>query len=199
MKRAVIGPKPRASRWRGLVTEAAHPGSAELDRLGVPRVVALMQSEDRRVLSALRTARPQIVRAAMALRDFLLAAETVFCSCRDSGRLAVIEAAELPPKVRPGTAAVPAFSPRAGGGFPLREGAEDAHRRGRPRVARPGRENLVIAFRSAVTPVVHGLWPAPERAAPHRASLRQPFARSARARLHRRALIGPAVVADRTL
>ena len=55
--------------WRKLKTEGVHPKSVRLDRLGVERVVALLQTEDRRVLEALRRARPAIVRAAKTFRD----------------------------------------------------------------------------------------------------------------------------------
>jgi len=149
----------RKSRWRRLATEASHPGSAELDRLGVPRVVALMQSEDRRVLSALRAARPEIIRAARALRDVYLAGgDCLLFGAGTSGRLAVIEAAELPPTFGTEPRRVRAFI--AGGPpavFRSREGAEDARAEGARRAARARPGDLVIGVSaSAVTPFVRG-------------------------------------------
>ena len=149
----------RPSRWRRLPTEAAHSGSADLDRLGVARVVALMQSEDRRVLQALRAARRQIVRAATALRDVYLAGgNCLLFGAGTSGRLAVIEAAELPPTFGTEPRRVRAFI--AGGPaavFRSREGAEDALAEGARRGARARPGDLVIGVSaSAVTPFVRG-------------------------------------------
>ncbi len=86
---------PRRSRWRRLTTESTNPKSAKLDRLGIARVVALMQSEDRRVLAALRGARPEIVRAAEAFAATFRSGGTCFLfGAGTSGRLAILEAAE---------------------------------------------------------------------------------------------------------
>ncbi len=46
--------------------------------MGPSRIVALMQSEDRRLLPALRAARPAIARAAQWLRDSYLAGEAAW-------------------------------------------------------------------------------------------------------------------------
>jgi N-acetylmuramic acid 6-phosphate etherase len=150
---------PRRSPWRRLPTEAVHPRSADLDRLGVTRIVALMQSEDRSVTAALRSARPEIVRAATALRDvYLSGGNCLLFGAGTSGRLAVLEAAELPPTFGTEPRRVRAFI--AGGPaavFRSREGAEDARAEGarRGERARPG--DLVIGVSaSAVTPFVRG-------------------------------------------
>lgn len=118
-----------------------------------------MQSEDRRVLAALRAARPEIVRAATALRDVYLAGGAcLLFGAGTSGRLAVLEAAELPPTFGTEPRRVRAFM--AGGSaavFRSREGAEDALAEGARRgaAARPG--DLVIGVSaSAVTPFVRG-------------------------------------------
>ena len=60
---------PRRRAWRRLPTERINPRSARLDRIGAAGVVALMQAEDARVLRALSSARPAIVRAAEAFRQ----------------------------------------------------------------------------------------------------------------------------------
>ena len=57
-----------------------------------------MQSEDRRVLAAARGARPAIVEAAEACAEtFRTGGVCYLFGAGTSGRLAVIEAAELPP------------------------------------------------------------------------------------------------------
>lgn len=149
----------KASRWQVLSTERVHPKSARLDRLGVERVVALLQTEDRRVLAALRKARPAIVRAATIFRDTYLAGGTcLLFGAGTSGRLAVLEAAELPPTF--GTDPRRVVAVIAGGRsavFRAREGAEDRADEGvrGGAEARPG--DLVIGVSaSSVTAFVRG-------------------------------------------
>jgi N-acetylmuramic acid 6-phosphate etherase len=145
--------------WRKLNTERVHPKSARLDSLGVERVVALLQAEDRRVLEALRRARPAIVRAAEAFRDTYLAGrKCLLFGAGTSGRLAVLEAAELPPTF--GTDPRRVVAVIAGGRsavFRAREGAEDRGDEGARGAARARPGDLVIGVSaSSVTPFVRG-------------------------------------------
>ncbi len=145
--------------WRGLSTEAANPRSRQLDRLGVARIVSLMQSEDRRVLQALRAARREIARAAEALRETFVAGKTcLLFGAGTSGRLAVLEAAELPPTFGTDPRRVRAvIAGGRGAVFRAREGAEDRLAEGARAAdcARPG--DLVIGVSaSSVTPFVRG-------------------------------------------
>jgi N-acetylmuramic acid 6-phosphate etherase len=145
--------------WRSLATEAANRRSRDLDRLGIPGVVALMQSEDLAMVRAVAKARPEIVLAAGLLRDAYAAGKTcVLFGAGTSGRLAVIEAAELPPtfgtdarRVR----AVIAGGPRAV--FRAKEGAEDREDDGARAAARLREGDLAIGVSaSSVTPFVRG-------------------------------------------
>jgi N-acetylmuramic acid 6-phosphate etherase len=145
--------------WQKLKTERVHPKSARLDRLGVERVVALLQSEDRRVLEALRRARPAIVRAAKAFRDtYLAGGNCLLFGAGTSGRLAVLEAAELPPTF--GTDPRRVVAVIAGGRsavFRAREGAEDRGDEGARGAAKARPGDLVIGVSaSSVTPFVRG-------------------------------------------
>jgi N-acetylmuramic acid 6-phosphate etherase len=142
-----------------LATETANPKSARLDRLGVARVVALMQSEDRRVLAALRGARAGIVRAAEAFAETFRAGGTCFLfGAGTSGRLVVIEAAELPPTF--GTDPKRVRAVIAGGRtavFRAREGAEDDYEDGVRRAGSVRRGDLVIGVSaSSLTAFVRG-------------------------------------------
>jgi N-acetylmuramic acid 6-phosphate etherase len=150
---------PRGSRWRRLATESANPRSAKLDRLGVARVVALMQSEDRRVLAALRGARRGIVRAAEVFAETFRTGGTCFLfGAGTSGRLAVIEAAELPPTFGTDPKRVRAvIAGGRGAVFRAREGAEDNYEDGVRRAGRARRGDLVIGVSaSSVTAFVRG-------------------------------------------
>lgn len=151
--------KPSTPRWKGLRTEAVNPRSRRLDRLGVARIVALMQSEDAHVLRALRAARPQVVRAAEAFQETFLSGGTcLLFGAGTSGRLAVLEAAELPPTfgTSPGRVrAAIAGGPRAV--FRAREGAEDRLEEGRLAADVLGEGDLAIGVSaSSVTPYVRG-------------------------------------------
>ena len=147
------------SRWRRLPTEAAHRASSRLDRLDASQIVARMQAEDRRVLAALAGARREIVQASELLREvFLSGGDCLIFGAGTSGRLGVLEAAELPPTFGTSPSRVRAFM--AGGRsavFRAREGAEDARRDGERRAAGAGFGDLVIGISaSGVTPFVQG-------------------------------------------
>ena len=147
------------SRWKKLATEQANPRSRRLDRLGIARVVALMQSEDRRVLAALRAGRPAIVAAAEVFAATFQSGGTCFLfGAGTSGRLAVLEAAELPPTFGTDPKRVRAII--AGGRpavFRAREGAEDRDDEGIRAAGRMRPGDLAIGVSaSSVTPFVRG-------------------------------------------
>ena len=154
-----MSPKAKAGAWRKLATERDNPGSRRLDRLGIARTVALMQREDRRVLDALAAAGPSIAQAAEVFRECFLAGGTCFLfGAGTSGRLAVIEAAELPPTFGTDPRRVRAII--AGGPpavFRAREGAEDRAGEGSRGARAAGPGDLVIGVSaSSVTPFVRG-------------------------------------------
>jgi N-acetylmuramic acid 6-phosphate etherase len=122
-------------------------------------VVALMQSEDRRVLAALAVARRAIAQAAEAFRDaYRTGGRCLLFGAGTSGRLAVLEAAELPPTFGTDPKRIRAFV--AGGRpavFRSREGAEDRRAEGarQASIARPGDLAIGVSA-SSVTPYVRG-------------------------------------------
>jgi N-acetylmuramic acid 6-phosphate etherase len=118
-----------------------------------------MQAEDRRVLDALRKARPAIVRAARMFQQTYLSGGTCFLfGAGTSGRLAVLEAAELPPTF--GTDPRRARAVMAGGRsavFRAKEGAEDRDDEGSRAAAKMRKGDLTIGVSaSSVTPFVRG-------------------------------------------
>ena len=151
--------KRRSPRWRTLATELVNPKSARLDRVGIEKVVALMQAEDHSVLEALESVRPAIVRAAEMFRETYLSGGTcLLLGAGTSGRLAVLEAAELPPTF--GTDPKHVIAVIAGGPsavFRAKEGAEDRLPDGRRGARGVRRGDLVIGVSaSSVTPFVRG-------------------------------------------
>ncbi|MGH9400438.1 MAG: N-acetylmuramic acid 6-phosphate etherase [Thermoanaerobaculia bacterium] len=149
----------QAGPWRRLSTERTNPASRLLDRLGIARTVALMQREDRRVLAALTAARPAIVRAAELLRACYRSGGTCYLfGAGTSGRLAVLEAAELPPTFGTDPRRVRAvIAGGRGAVFRAREGAEDRASEGARGAspARPG-DLAVGVSASSITPFVRG-------------------------------------------
>jgi N-acetylmuramic acid 6-phosphate etherase len=136
-----------------------NPRSRVLDRLGPAGVVGLMQAEDRAVLLALRKARNPIARAAEMLREAYLAGRSCYLfGAGTSGRLAVLEAAELPPTFGTDPRRVRAvIAGGRGAVFRAREGAEDRFDEGArgANTVKPG--DLVIGISaSSVTPFVRG-------------------------------------------
>lgn len=136
-----------------------HPGSSRLDRLGIEKIIALLQSEDRRVLEALRKARPAIIRAAKLFQEtYVSGGICLLFGAGTSGRLAVLEAAELPPTF--GTDPRRVVAVIAGGRgavFRAREGAEDRDDEGAHAGRKARKNDLAIGVSaSSVTPFVRG-------------------------------------------
>jgi N-acetylmuramic acid 6-phosphate etherase len=148
------------SKWQHLATEAANPRSRDLDRLSVVDIIDVMARDHRRVLTAIQQEKGRIARAARLIAASILAGgRLIFVGAGTSGRLGVLEAAELPPTF--GVAPDMAQAIMAGGPAAVhrsREGVEDDHRAGARamRALRPRPRDIVIAISaSGVTPFVH--------------------------------------------
>lgn len=147
------------STWTGLVTEARHPGTAELDLASPQTIVTLVLEEDRRGLDAALAQREAIAAVAARLGECLAAGgDIVLVGAGTSGRLGVLEAAECPPTFGTDPARVRAAI--AGGleaVFAAREGAEDRHDEGEAAVAGCRSLDVVVGISaSSVTPFVLG-------------------------------------------
>ena len=95
-------------------TEQRNPASRGLGELPAAAVIALMNQEEHQVLAAVEKATPLLTRAAEQVAAvFVTGGRTVFLGAGTSGRIALQEAAELPP-----TFGVPqdAFTVMAAGG-----------------------------------------------------------------------------------
>ena len=79
-------------------TEQRNPASRDLDRLDALGVITLMDQEEQRVLAALRQAATQLATVAQHVAACLqTSGRVVLLGAGTSGRLAIQEAAELPP------------------------------------------------------------------------------------------------------
>jgi N-acetylmuramic acid 6-phosphate etherase len=152
---------PLMSKWEALPTEAINPNSLALDTDSIGDIVDLMVSEDRKVVAAVHREKERITAGVqMVTESFRKGGRVIFVGAGTSGRLGVVEAAEMPPTFGVSTTRVRAIM--AGGKdavFTPKEGVEDDYEEGARAVARlrPQKRDVVIGISaSGVTNFVRG-------------------------------------------
>ena len=81
-----------------ILTEQRNPHAAELHRLDVAGIVALFNRENHAVLAALESAAPALTSFIVAIEPgFVRGGRVVYLGAGTSGRLAVLDASEIPP------------------------------------------------------------------------------------------------------
>jgi N-acetylmuramic acid 6-phosphate etherase len=149
------------SKWQHLPTEAVNPRSRNIDMLTPDEIVEMMILDSRAVLAAVQHEKVRIARGAQLMADSVLkGGRFIFAGAGTSGRLGVLEAAELPPTF--GVDAASAAAIIAGGRGAVhraKEGVEDDYEEGARamRKLRPSRKDVVIGISaSGITPFVRG-------------------------------------------
>jgi N-acetylmuramic acid 6-phosphate etherase len=152
---------PVRSKWQSLPTEQINPATLALDKLSAADIVEGMLNEDRKVLSAVQKEKDRIAVGveiiAQALRKH---GRVIFVGAGTSGRLGVLESAEMPPTFGTSPDLVQAIM--AGGRNAIlraREGVEDNYEEGARAVSRlrPTKKDVVIGVSaSGMTPFVRG-------------------------------------------
>jgi len=149
------------SKWQGLATEAVNPRSRDIDMLTAAEIVEMMVLDSRTVLTAVQREKAHIARGAELMAETVLnGGKFIFAGAGTSGRLGVLEAAELPPTFGIDPAAAQAIM--AGGPTAVhraKEGVEDDYKEGARamRRLRPSRKDVVIGISaSGITPFVRG-------------------------------------------
>jgi len=149
------------SKWQSLPTEAINPASLNLDKAAVGDILELMVAEDRKVVAAVQKEKARIAHGVEIISQALKkGGRIVFVGAGTSGRLGVLEAAEMPPTF--GTPPSLVHAIMAGGKnavFRAREGVEDDYEEGARAVARlrPTRKDVIIGVSaSGITPFVRG-------------------------------------------
>ena len=143
------------------LTEQRNPNSKRIDELDPLGIVDLINAEDRMVAEAVGEER-QAIAAALELAEtaFRTGGRLVYVGAGTSGRLGVLDAAEMPPTY--GTDPLMVRGVIAGGHEALvraREGAEDSPEDGAAEMdaLRVGPEDFVLGIAtSGTTPYVHG-------------------------------------------
>ena len=152
---------PIRSKWQALPTEAINPASLNIDKLPAAGIVDLMLGEDRKALAAVQKERDRIaVGADLIAKALRKGGRVVFVGAGTSGRLGVLESAEMPPTF--GTDPLLVQAIMAGGKhaiFRAKEGAEDNYEEGARSVNRitPTRKDVIVGVSaSGMTPFVRG-------------------------------------------
>ena len=94
----VVLSMPVRSKWQSLPTEAINPATLGIDKLSPADIVEGMLNEDRKMLAAVQREKDRIAVGieiiTQALRN---GGRIVFVGAGTSGRLGVVESAEMPP------------------------------------------------------------------------------------------------------
>ncbi|MBI4475634.1 MAG: N-acetylmuramic acid 6-phosphate etherase [Acidobacteria bacterium] len=152
---------PVHSKWQSLPTEAINPATLAIDKLAPGEIVDLMISEDRKIIAAVSHERERIAHGIDILVQALKkGGRVIFVGAGTSGRLGVLESAEMPPTF--GTSAKLVQAIMAGGQdavMKAKEGVEDHYEDGVRAIARlrPSRKDVVIGVSaSGMTQFVRG-------------------------------------------
>jgi len=139
---------PVRSKWQSLPTEAINPATLAIDKQSAADIVEEMMTEDRKMLAAVQREKDRIVVGI----DIITAAlkkggRVIFVGAGTSGRLGVLEAAEMPPTFGTKPELVQAIM--AGGKGAIvkpKEGVEDHYEEGARAVnrLRPSKNDVVI-------------------------------------------------------
>ena len=149
------------SKWQQLPTEAINPSTLGIDKLSPAGIIDLMLDEDRKIMAAVARERDHIALGVELISEALRrGGRLVFIGAGTSGRLGVLEAAEIPPNF--GTSPSLVRAVMAGGTRALvraREGVEDNYEQGSRAMARlrPSAKDVVVGVSaSGMTQFVRG-------------------------------------------
>ncbi len=149
------------SKWQSLPTEAINPSSLGIDKLQADDIVDLMINEDRKMLAAVQRERERIaVGIEMIATTLRKDGRIMFVGAGTSGRLGILESAEMPPTFSTEPTLVQAVM--AGGReaiFGAKEGVEDNYEEGARSITRlrPTKKDIVIGVSaSGITQFVRG-------------------------------------------
>jgi len=149
------------SKWEYLPTEAINPETLTIDQMPTLEVVDLIVAEDRKVVAAVQKERERIAHGVELITGALKKGGRLFLvGAGTSGRLGILEAAEMPPTF--GTAPTLVQAIMAGGQdavFKAREGVEDNFEEGARSVARlriSKRDVVIGVSASGITQFVRG-------------------------------------------
>jgi N-acetylmuramic acid 6-phosphate etherase len=152
---------PVRSKWQSLPTEAINPATLAIDKQSAVDIVEGMLSEDRKMLAAVQREKDRIAVGVDIITQALRKGGRVtFVGAGTSGRLGIVESAEMPPTF--GTTPDLVQAIMAGGKSAVvraKEGVEDNYEEGARSInrLRPTRKDVVVGVSaSGMTPFVRG-------------------------------------------
>jgi N-acetylmuramic acid 6-phosphate etherase len=152
---------PIQSKWQSLPTEAINPVSLAIDKTPIRDIIEMVVNEDRKVIAAVLKEKERIAHGVEIVVNALRkGGRLIFVGAGTSGRLGVVEAAEIPPTFGTSPSLVQAVM--AGGQeavFRAKEGVEDNFEEGARSMARlrlSRRDVVVGVSASGMTPFVRG-------------------------------------------
>ena len=152
---------PVRSKWQSLPTEAINPATLGIDKLAAADIVEVMLSEDRKMIAAVQREHDRIaVGVEMIATTLRKEGRVVFVGAGTSGRLGVLESAEMPPTFSTDPLLVQAIMAGGRGAiFSAKEGVEDNYEEGARSImrVRPTKRDIVIGVSaSGMTQFVRG-------------------------------------------
>jgi len=149
------------SKWQSLPTEQINPASLAIDKAPVRDIIELVIIEDRKVIAAVQKEKEKIAHGVeIIVQSLRKGGRVVFIGAGTSGRLGVVEAAEMPPTFGTPPRVVQAIM--AGGQsavFQAKEGVEDNYEEGGRSIGRlrlSNRDVVIGVSASGITPFVRG-------------------------------------------
>jgi N-acetylmuramic acid 6-phosphate etherase len=152
---------PQRSKWQSLPTEAINPLSLGIDKAPTADIVDLMVAEDKKVVAAVQRERERIAHGIEIISSAVRrGGRIILVGAGTSGRLGVVEAAEMPPTFSTSPRMVQAIM--AGGQeavFKAKEGVEDNFEEGSRSISRlrvTKKDVIIGVSASGITPFVRG-------------------------------------------
>jgi len=152
---------PSRSKWQSLPTEQINPSTLAIDKLDPGDIVESMLNEDRKMLAAVQREKERIaVGVEIITQGLRKNGRIIFVGAGTSGRLGLLESAEMPPTFGTNPDLVQAIM--AGGQSAVlkaREGVEDNYEEGARSInrIRPTKKDVVIGVSaSGMTQFVRG-------------------------------------------
>src|SRR5258707_14209313 len=123
---------PVRSKWQSLPTEQINPATLAIDKLSPTDIVEGMLNEDRKMLAAVQREKDRIaVGVEIVTQALRKRGRVIFVGAGTSGRLGVLESAEMPPTFGTNPELVQAIMAGGKGAIPPgRGGGEGNHREG---------------------------------------------------------------------
>jgi len=149
------------SKWQSLPTEQINPVSLAIDKTPVRDIIEMVLGEDRKVIAAVLKENEHIAHGTeIVIQALRKGGRVIFIGAGTSGRLGVVEAAEMPPTFGTPPRTVQAIM--AGGQaavFRAKEGVEDNYEEGGRSLGRlrlTSRDVVIGVSASGMTPFVRG-------------------------------------------